>query len=299
MITCVRNHATAGEHRVTCPDHPGWDEQLRPNACHGCLPRAAEVGFLCAACYDRVIEAIVRWPQFAAYVRAAEGRLVSPEVGGGASPRGYSNLSLSFLELDACDRLLASRGARTVDLWVHDEHGAHDAITFAFAAEQAFAHLEVKEREQVIVRERCEHCGTLAVATTHPERGATVVTCSFCGTERARIRPDMARWTREATCAELLHADCEALDCRCSCHLMGAQSRPSGVAALWDADQHTVAARRRYGQRIHSWKEPRGADGWALRQTRGDIRTFNDTYRADWIVQDALTVHHITERKAA
>lgn len=299
MITCVRNHAEHGAHRITCPDHPGWAEDLRPGTCRGCLPRAAERGFLCNPCYERTVNAIIRWADFAAHVRAADGRLVSPEAGGGSSaPKGYSNLTLSFLALDECERLLVSRDGRTLDLWVHDEAGARDAIRFAIAAEQAYQSLEVEEREQEIVRHRCEHCGTLAVATTRRERGVTVVTCAFCGEERARIRPDVARWTREATCAELLHADCDALDCRCTCHLIGVQSRPSGVQALWDADQHAVTARRRLGRRLREWREPR-AGRWITRQIRGDIREHPEPYRAAWTVQDPLTITPTTERTTA
>lgn len=78
MITCVRNHAELGAHRVTCPDNEGWAQN--PGACHGCLPRAAERGFLCAACYERTVDAVAGWSTFAARVRDAEGRLVSPEA---------------------------------------------------------------------------------------------------------------------------------------------------------------------------------------------------------------------------
>lgn len=301
MITCVRNHPAPGEHRVTCPDNPGWAEELRLNACHGCLPRAAERGFLCTPCYERVVAAIIRWADFVAHVHAAEGRLVSPEAYGGTTvPTGYSNLTLSFLELDACERLLASRDNRTVDLWVHDEDGARDAIRFAITAEQAYQSLEVEEREQELVRERCPNCSRLTIRghATHDEHGVKVITCDHCGHELSRVRVNAARWTREATCEDLLHADCEALDCRCTCHLLGAQSRPGGVQALWDADQHTVTSRRRAGRRTHAWREPR-AGAWVTRQVRGELRQARDPYRAAWTIQDPLTIHPTTERTAA
>ncbi|MEV7798610.1 hypothetical protein AB0O14_05940 [Microbacterium foliorum] len=121
------------------------------------------------------------WRDVRAALDAADGRLVSPEAGGGSTPAGFSNLTLTFLEVDACERPLLSRGDRTVDLWVHDEHGAADAIQFAISAERAFTSLEVEAREKPVVRERCEKCGSLTVANTHQVRGATVVTCGFCG----------------------------------------------------------------------------------------------------------------------
>lgn len=251
-------------HRVTCPDHPGFRDN--PGACWGCLPRSADRGFLCSHCYERTVNAVAGWRDFRAALDAADGRLVSPEISGGSStPAGFSNLTLTFLTVDECERHLASRGDRTVDLWVHDEQGAADAIRFAVAAEQAYRSLEIETHEKPVIRERCEKCDSLTIANTHTERGATVVTCAFCGHERARIRPDTNRWKGSATCEHQLHADCEGISCPCDCHLLGVQSRPSGVQALWDADQHTVAP----------------------------------GYRAAWTVQDALTIEPTTERTAA
>lgn len=259
----VRPCVELGAHRVTCQDHPGFRDN--PGTCRGRLPRAADRGFLCSYCYERTVNAVAGWRDFRAALDAADGRLVSPESGGGSTPAGFSNLTLTFLTVDECERHLASRGDRTVDLWVHEEAGSADAIRFTVAAEQAFRSLEIEPREEPVVRERCERCGSLTVANTHPEHGATVVTCAFCGHERARIRSDNTRWLGSATCEHQLHAECDALACPCDCHLLGAQSRPSGVQALWDADQATT----------------------------------NPGYRADWTVQDGLTIEPTPERKVA
>ncbi|CAN7151572.1 hypothetical protein LJR044_002482 [Microbacterium foliorum] len=234
--------------------------------CWGCLPRGADRGFLCTYCYDRVVNAVVGWGDFRAALNAAEGRLVSPDSGGisGSTPGGYSNLSLTFLALDECLRHLKSRAGRTVDLWVHDEEGARDAVMFAVAAERAYRSLEVDSREKPVVRERCPSCDALTIANTHEKRGATVVTCSFCGVERARIRPDIIRWQGSPTCEHRLHADCEALDCKCDCHLLGERSRPSGVQALCDGDQHRL---------------------------KPDLR-------GSWVIQDAHTIEPTPERTA-
>lgn len=150
---------------------------------------------------------------------------------------------------------------------MHDEDGARDAIRFAIAAEQAFRSLEVEAREHELIRERCPNCTRITTYghVTREERGVTVVTCDFCAHELARVRPDIVRWKGSATCEHLMHSECEALDCRCLCHVMGAQSRVGGVQALWDADQHTT----------------------------------NPGYRADWIIQDALTINHEHEWAAA
>jgi len=304
VITCVRNHAEAGAHRVTCPDHEGW--AINPGECPGCLPRAAEVGFLCTPCYERAVAAVAAWSDFEAAVRAAEGRLVSPAGGPkGAAPSGYSNLTLSFLTLDECRGFLASRSGRTVDRWVHDEAGARDAIRFAAAAERAYRDLEVEVREKQVVKERCPECGFIAPHgnVTHDERGATVVSCPFCSHELARIRPDVHRWVGSADCEVTIHDECRNVDCRCDCHQLGAQSRPGGVQALWDADQHTVTSHVRVGRATHTWREPvKGPDGvrWITHRIRGTVlRDFHEMYRADWAVQDALTIEHTIERTAA
>lgn len=255
----------SGVHRVTCQDHPGWAEQ--PGICRGCLPRKADRGYLCERCYQRVIDAVAGWGDFVRLVEETGGRVVSPDGGGikSAASDGYSNLTLVFLALDECERHLKSRADMTVDLWVHTFDGAKDAIQFARTAENAYRSLEVAERKPEIIRERCPNCDALTIANTHEERGATVVVCSFCGAERARIRPDSTRWLGSPTCEHQLHADCDELACTCPCHMLGAQSRPGGVQALWDADQHAVA--------------------------RG--------YRAGWIILDPLTIEPISEEKAA
>lgn len=43
----IRPCTHRGMHRVTCPDHDGWQEHLRPGTCTGCLPRSADRGYLC------------------------------------------------------------------------------------------------------------------------------------------------------------------------------------------------------------------------------------------------------------
>lgn len=298
ILPGVRPCVELNAHRVTCPDHPGWAEN--PGTCWGCLPRGADRGFLCSHCYERVVNAVAGWRDFRAALDAADGRLVSPDADGikGAAPGGYSNLTLTFLAVDECQRFLASRADRTVDLWVHEEDGAADAIRFAVAAEQAYRSLEIEAREKPIVRERCPDCGALTIANTHQERGVTVVTCSFCSTERARIRPDTTRWVGSPTCEHQLHANCDALACPCHCHDLGAQSRPGGVQALWDADQHTATTRHRAGRTKHTYRVPRRGI-WETHVVRGDVQDSPATYRADWIIQDALTIEPTTERTAA
>ena len=259
----VRPCTMSGEHRVTCPDHEGWAE--RPGACRGCLPRLAEVGHLCRSCYERVVASVAAWPAFREKLEATEGRAVATE--GGGSALGFANLSLVFLAVDECERHRASLRGTTVDVWVQDPDGAAGAVQFANAAARAWDALPVEHHEREVRRHRCHECGFLATwgNNTRQERGATVVTCRNCGTELDRVRPDIDRWAGSATCEHQLHSDCDSLTCPCACHALGSRSRPAGAQALWDADQATI----------------------------------NPGYRADWTIQDTLTIHPTPERTAA
>lgn len=230
-----------GLHRVTCPDHPGWAETLRPGTCRGCLPRQADRGFLCQRCYELVESACLRWPRWLRLVLAADGRLVAPEGGGQAD--GYSNLQVTTLAIDECTRLLASRADRTVDLWVHDEAGAADAIRFAHAAHNAFDALQTEERPKHIERVRCPGCGflTLTENPTREHRGKTIIECQQCGHVLDEIRlPSAPRWFGSEDCESDDHLDCRGLECRCACHMVGRASLPQGIHAVFDADQHTT-----------------------------------------------------------
>ena len=262
-LTGVRPCSEPGEHRVTCPDHPGFRNP--PGRCGGCLPRAADRGYLCTHHYDRVENAYMRWAPFVRLLAETEGRAVSPETGGGGSATGHSNLPLTFLAVDECERHLASRENRTIDAWVHTDTGARDAVLFATAAENAYRTLEVEEREQVIVREKCPHCGAITVRghLTRERAGTPIVECEWCHQPLAKIRTAPAAHTDSEACEHHDHAACEELACRCACHEIGHRSRPQGVRALWDADLATVTGWRDRavwgwdGQSIHPQRDER------------------------------------------
>lgn len=242
----IRPCTHAGQHKVTCHDHEGWAE--KPGLCRGCLPRSADRGYLCAACWDKLDAASLRWPQFARLVLETDGRAVSPDGGGikGSSPDGYTNLPLTTLVLDECFRFRRSRGNLTLDAWVHTEAGAADAIQFAHAAERAYRSLEVEKRELKLERVRCPHCERLSL-TSNPTRernGATIVECQHCGELLDTIRDTEPRWVGSEMCADVDHAACASLHCGCGCHLLGwtASRDPqyAGASALWNADLHAT-----------------------------------------------------------
>ena len=238
----IRACTTLGEHRVTCPDHPGWDEKTRPGTCRGCLPLAADVGFLCRHCWDLVETAYPQWDRFRQLLKATDGRAVSASGGGGSAASGYSNLPLTFLALDECERHLATRGDLTLLMWVNTPAGAAHAIQFAHAALNAYRTLEVEEREKVApAPARCPECGLLTL-TGNRQRvvGAfTVVECQHCGHRLDKIRTGPASWSGSDSCETgdyLGHLNCPDIGCSCWCHEYGTKSRGAGIPALWDAD---------------------------------------------------------------
>lgn len=249
--------AVFGEHDRTCDD----------DACRGCAPRPAAVGNLCNDCYERAVAAAGLWAWFVRLVEAAGGRLVAAE-GGGSTPDGYVNLTPAWMLIDAAKRH-NTRGNRTVDGWVESPAGAMEAVRFTRAAETAYARLEVEPRPDRPVRPHpCPHCGEFTQYGNHQtkRRGTTTVTCENCGELLAVIRADPA--THEVAspdCAIQAHAHCVSETCPCHCHMLGAQSRPGGVQALWDADQATT----------------------------------NPGYRAGWVITDRNTIEPREERTAA
>lgn len=232
-----------GQHKITCPDDPR-NGSSGPKLCRGCLPRLAQRGFLCQWHYERVVAAYEAWNPFKRRLAEAEGRAVSPE-GGGATPEGYVNLPLSFLAVDECFSYLKSMAGKTLDVWVHDEAGARDALRFACAAEAAYRSLEVEEHPKRIERVRCPHCGFLSLHEnpTREVRGKVVIECQHCWHVLDEIRmPSTSRWVGSESCEHDDHLGCAGFRCRCACHELGrsidAQYR--GVEALWNADLHAT-----------------------------------------------------------
>lgn len=240
----VRPCTEAGAHRDTCRDHSASDGM---GSCPGCLPLAAEVGFLCSHCMSLVEAAYSRWGEFRAYLAAADGKAFTPERGGrGSNALGYSHLSLAFLERDEAERFLASRES-TLRMWVNTQAGAADAIQFAHVAQRAYMSQKFIEREtRTPPPARCPECGLLT-ATRNRERvvGAfTVIECQHCGHRIDKVRTGPDAWTGSEACESSNgadHAACPDVDCTCYCHHYGAKSRRAGIELLWDADHHTAA----------------------------------------------------------
>uniref|UniRef100_UPI00262C7505 hypothetical protein n=1 Tax=Microbacterium sp. TaxID=51671 RepID=UPI00262C7505 len=263
-IPGVRPCAEWGEHRVTCLDHPGYTR--RPGDCRGCLPKAAERGFLCEYHYEAVETAVAEWPRWRELVEAAGGRTVSPTGEGGGEPLGYTLLPLGYLAIDECRRHLASMRDQPLHVWVATEEGARDALLFAVAARRAYTTLEVEERPTRFERVRCPSCGLLSLSEnpTREIAGGRSVECQHCGAELARVKLPGDRWAGSGMCEAGMHVDCDRTSCACTCHDIGPASRAMGAQALFD----------------------------------GDLAATGHTNRGDWIVYPDHTIHERIEEAA-
>ena len=143
---------SAGVHLETCMN----------DDCRGCFPRQAERGFLCAAHFDRVEHALMRWDEFER--RAGQLGLSKAVQRDNAGVRtraeGHVNLTGVALAIDECETFIGRGGTRgiTAETWVQSELGAANAIQFAAAAERAYRSHEVEERPHRIRRVRCPEC---------------------------------------------------------------------------------------------------------------------------------------------
>lgn len=191
----IRPCTHRGDHTISCPDRPvnraiaeHVDGEAPEETCTGCMPRKADVGFLCRYCFDRLEHVWLKWDHFAALLPEAGNRAVVRDTGGrGSTPDGYVPYPGTYLAYDECLSYLASRRGRPLRIWVSNEAGAADAIQFARAADAAYRTHEVEERAHKIRRVRCPKCSqqTLVWNPTPLFGGHVTVTCSTdgCGEE--------------------------------------------------------------------------------------------------------------------
>jgi hypothetical protein len=190
-LTGIRPCAHRGQHRVTCRTHPGWVGAHRNDDCTGCLPRKADVGFLCWRCWEQLEQVWSKWGQFAgalAELAAAGDRALVRDTGGrGSTPDGYVPFAGTYLAYDECTSYLASRRGRPLNVWVSNHEGARDAVQFTRAADAAYRTHETEERAHKVHRVRCPKCKQLTLVwnPTPLFGGHVTVTCTTegCGEE--------------------------------------------------------------------------------------------------------------------
>lgn len=193
MILCITHERLPGIrpcthrgfHKVTCRDHEGWRVDLRPSECTGCFPRAADRGFLCMRCYEKVEQAFIRWDRFAKALQGVDRAVQRDNAGVRTRQAGYVPFAGTFLALDECERLLESFVHQSLLAWVSTEGGARDAIQFAHAAERAYRTHEIEEHESKLIRVRCAACGQMSFIRKPPghERDQITIACQneACG----------------------------------------------------------------------------------------------------------------------
>lgn len=160
-----------------------YDDLLEQNpdhadTCHGCLPRRAAIGLVCAPCANRIDEAVSTWKvwsQMLAGVDTAKTRDGDTSRGKPTSRPPIAALSLDREEIDSYMRT----GTGTVDRWVASAAGASDAVRFARAMHAAARNHPTHETPHRIQRTRCPRCEQLTLVWNPPAYfgGHVTVTC--------------------------------------------------------------------------------------------------------------------------
>lgn len=186
MILCVTGYPgvpsirlcrARGLHLDTCTD----------DLCTGCYPRAADRGFLCSFCFDRLEHAYARWPEFEARFRALEGERAVRRDTGGVRTRveGHANFTPGFLAVDEAAGFLAgAAGHASLEIWCGTETGAAAAIQFAAAAERAYRAVEVEERPHRLRKAACPTFDCQGVLVWTPPawfEKPVMIRCTDCG----------------------------------------------------------------------------------------------------------------------
>lgn len=148
--------------------------------CSGCLPRPAEVGFVCMAHFNRADRAVSAYDRFRTALTGIDKAIQAESTTRG---RPGSQLPIPALRLafDELESYQASRRGRPTEQWVANEHDAADAVRFARsfeAAERAHPVAETSHKVQVTRCPRCEH----KTLVWHPPTyflGHVHVACSY------------------------------------------------------------------------------------------------------------------------
>jgi len=170
----VRSCTIRGQHSIC----DGWRGEKE---CKGCLPRSAEHGLLCWACWERLITVMTAWPEFAQLVAPLDRVMMPDNAGVRSSTAGHIPLPQTWLDVNEAESFLLSLtsvGANT-DAWVSSESGAKDAVNFMRVAERAFISHPIEEKPHKIVRTRCFKCSMLTLVWNPPKYlgDAVKVTC--------------------------------------------------------------------------------------------------------------------------
>lgn len=178
----IRPCTHKGLHKVTCADHPGFDDN--PGVCGGCFPRLADRGFLCQHCFARVEAAYMKWDRFARVISQLDRAVQRDNSGVRTQPNGYVPLPGTALAIDECESYLRSF-THSLEAWVSSEVGARDAVKFASAAESAYRTHEIEEQPTKLRRVRCADCRELSFVRVPPAFALEPITVT-CQNEACR-----------------------------------------------------------------------------------------------------------------
>jgi DNA-directed RNA polymerase subunit RPC12/RpoP len=147
--------------------------------CAGCLPRHAEVGFLCRPCAHRVDTALRAYDPFRKALAGVDRAVQTESVTRGrpGSQLPIPPVPLSFEEIDSYRRTFGG----SLDVWAATEAGAADAVRYARAMRTAERAHPTEERSHAIRITRCPRCNHRTLVWHPPTRflGEVVVRCEY------------------------------------------------------------------------------------------------------------------------
>lgn len=143
-----------------------WTEVATGRPCRGCVPRPAEHGMLCTACW-RSLEGALRAAPPLVDLLSSYDRLVQ-QTGGGGSTGPTVPLAPTKLALDEIESYERTRRGRPAEVWVANEAGAIDAVRFTRAVRSGVSAFPDTEKTTAVPRTRCPECQMLVLQWTPP-----------------------------------------------------------------------------------------------------------------------------------
>ena len=159
-LLCVTNKIRPGKHNVRGKHASGCDGWRGEEECKGCLPRKAQHGLLCMACWERVVDTMSAWPSFAETIAGLDRLVVHESAGVRSKAAGSIPIPQTWLDVDEAESFLHTykQAGDNLDYWVSSEHGAMDAINFCVSAERAFRTHPLEEKAHRIKLTVCPEC---------------------------------------------------------------------------------------------------------------------------------------------
>jgi len=145
-------------------DNGNYQAVARP--CQGCVPRRAEVGFVCRGCFAGIEKAVSDAPDLVAALDGIDKVKTSDTEGRGSVSVGYVPLPATRLAIDELRRYLDDGG--TAEMRVSNSFRAENAVRLARAYTTAVRTFPLQEDPHPVKRTWCPECEQLSLVWRPP-----------------------------------------------------------------------------------------------------------------------------------